>query len=84
MAEPLLFIPFSPWCVKSADGHYSVTKAGPNFARTYQAWYTPQPENRWNQGILLGVARSGSESEMKREAKAFCQNHADQRQEHAA
>lgn len=73
----LLWVPFSPWCVKSADGHYSVTKEGPDFARTYSAWYAPTPSNRWAPGVLLEVFRDGSEREMKIAAKTICQKHAD-------
>lgn len=77
MAE-LLWVPFSPWCVKSADGHYSVTKGGPDFDRTYSAWYAPTPQNRWAPGVLLEVYRDEDEPVMRRLAKARCQRHADE------
>lgn len=80
----LLWVPFSPWCVKSADGHYSVTKEGPDFARTYSAWYAPTPSNRWSPGVLLEVCREGSERDMKMAAKTACQQHHDKNQEKAA
>lgn len=76
----LLWVPFSPWCVKSADGHYSVTKAGPDFDRTYTAWFAPTPQKRWAPGVMLEVFRDGSERDMKLAAKRLCQQHADQRE----
>lgn len=80
----LLWVPFSEWCVKSTDGHYSVTKAGPNFARTYSAWYAPVPQNRWAPGVLLDVFRDGTEADMRKAAKQACQRHAAQRLEKLA
>lgn len=76
----LLWVPFSPWCVKSSDGHYSVTKAGPDFYRTYSAWYAPTPSNKWAPGVLIDVFRDGTEAEMRAAAKAACQQHADMRE----
>lgn len=77
MAE-LLWVPFSPWCVKSADGHYSVTKGGPDFDRTYSAWYAPTPQNRWAPGVLLEVYRDEDERVLRKKARARCQQHADE------
>mgnify|MGYP000051728647 CR=1 FL=1 len=74
----LLWVPFSPWCVKSADGHYSVTKGGPDFDRTYSAWYAQTPQNRWAPGVLLEVYRDAEEPTMRKLAKARCQAHADE------
>lgn len=81
MADQLLFIPFSPWCTKSACGRYSISKNGPDFYRSYSAWYTTAPaESKFKSGELLGVARDGSEAEMRAAAKAMCQKHADKKE----
>lgn len=82
MADRLIFLPVDRWASRSVCGHYKVTQNGPKFARSWAAWFTSNPN--MDHPELIDTFRDGSEDDMRRAAKAACQQHAERMAEASA
>lgn len=74
MAEKIMWVRHSAYCVKSSCGRFSVTKVGPDFARSYVAWHITDTKNGFAPARMLDVYRDGTEAEMAEAAKTRCQH----------
>lgn len=70
----VMFLPVDRWRSRSVCRRYEVVKQGPRFARSWAAWFKPDPDGERRE--LIEVFRAGTEDEMRRAAKAACRKHA--------
>lgn len=76
--DPILWVRGDQYHIRSTCGHYTVAKAGPDFWRTYTAWYRKEPGNKWSRAELLDVYRNEDDEKVAaQQAKDRCQRHAD-------